>query len=84
MRPSATGCNDRHLELDAVREEDLEHYFNELRDHDRSVNTVARSMAAVRGCFAYVVEEGELSVDPERSTARGSTRANAAQAARRG
>lgn len=54
----------RHLELNDVREEDLEHYFNELRDQHRSLNTVARSMASIRGCFAYVVEEGQLSVDP--------------------
>jgi site-specific recombinase XerD len=56
--------DDRHLELAGVREEDLEHYFNELRDEKRSLNTIARNMAAVRGLFAYVVDEGHLEVDP--------------------
>ncbi len=43
-----------------MREEDLEHYFNELRDHKRSLNTVARNTASVRGLFAYLLDEGHL------------------------
>ncbi|HEY1761351.1 MAG TPA: tyrosine recombinase [Acidimicrobiales bacterium] len=56
--------DDHHLELSGVREEDLEHYFNELRDHKRSLNTVARNTASVRGFFAYLLDEGHLSLDP--------------------
>jgi site-specific recombinase XerD len=56
--------DDHHLTLTSVREEDLEHYFNELRDHKRSLNTVARNTAAVRGLFAYLVDEGHLPLDP--------------------
>jgi site-specific recombinase XerD len=56
--------DDHHLTLTKVREEDLEHYFNELRDHKRSLNTVARNTAAVRGLFAYLVDEGHLPLDP--------------------
>jgi integrase/recombinase XerD len=56
--------DDRHLELTGVQEEDLEHYFNELRDHKRSVNTVARTTAAARGFFAYSTDEGHLHIDP--------------------
>ncbi len=54
----------RSLALAAVREEDLEHYFNQLRDGHRSLNTVARTMASVRGYFSFIVEDGELSIDP--------------------
>ncbi len=53
-----------HLDLERVREEDLEHYFNELRDQKRSINTVARNTAAVRGLFAYLLDEGLLRIDP--------------------
>jgi integrase/recombinase XerD len=56
--------DDRHLELASVREEDLEHYFNALRDKKLALNTVARNMAAVRGLYAYVFDEGRLDVDP--------------------
>ena len=56
--------DDLHLELTGVREEDLEHYFNALRDRRLALNTVARNMAAVRGLFAYVTDEGYLPVDP--------------------
>ncbi|MGA7834573.1 MAG: tyrosine recombinase [Acidimicrobiales bacterium] len=56
--------DERGLVLTAVREDDLERYFNELRDQHRSLNTIARAMASVRGYFAYVVEDGGLSVDP--------------------
>jgi integrase/recombinase XerD len=56
--------DDHHLDIAKVREEDLEHYFNELRDHQRSLNTVARSTASVRGLFAYLVDEGQLPLDP--------------------
>jgi integrase/recombinase XerD len=56
--------NDRHLELAAVRDADLERYFNELRDEHRSLNTLARTTASVRGYFAYVVEDGALRLDP--------------------
>jgi site-specific recombinase XerD len=55
----------RHkLELDALREDDLEHYFNELRESKRASSTVARAVAAVRGFFAYLVDEAHLDVDP--------------------
>jgi integrase/recombinase XerD len=56
--------DDHHRTLSAVSEEDLEHYFNELRDHKRSLNTVARNTASVRGLFAYLVDEGQLPLDP--------------------
>jgi integrase/recombinase XerD len=55
---------DHHLELASVREEDLEHYFNEMRDRKRSLNTVARNTASVRGFFAYSLDEGRLHLDP--------------------
>ncbi len=54
----------KKLELDALREEDLEHYFNELRESKRASSTVARAVAAVRGFFAYLVDEAHLDVDP--------------------
>jgi site-specific recombinase XerD len=56
--------DDHHLDISSVSEEDLEHYFNELRDHQRSLNTVARATASVRGLFAYLVDEGQLHLDP--------------------
>ncbi len=56
--------DDHHLEFDAVKEPDLEHYFNALRDKKLALNTVARNMAAVRGLYAYAFDEGHLDIDP--------------------
>ena len=50
--------------IDALREDDLERYFNELRATKRASSTVARAVASVRGFFAYLVDEGYLEVDP--------------------
>lgn len=56
--------DERAITFARVTEADLEHYFNELRDQRRSLNTIARAMASARGFFAYFVDEGALSVDP--------------------
>ncbi len=45
------------------REEDLEIYFNGLRKN-RQATTVARTVASVRGFFAYLFDEGHLHSDP--------------------
>ena len=53
-----------NVALDAMREEDLERYFNDLRKTKRAPSTIARAVASVRGFFAYLVEEGHLVIDP--------------------
>ena len=53
-----------HLELDAVRESDLERYFNQLRRQKRAETSIARSVASIRGWFAFLVVEGYLTSDP--------------------
>jgi integrase/recombinase XerD len=52
------------LELDAVRERDLERYCNLLRRQQRAETSIARSVASIRGWFAYLVVEGHLASDP--------------------
>jgi integrase/recombinase XerD len=52
------------LELGAVREGDLERYFNQLRRQKRAETSIARSVASIRGWFAYLVVEGYLASDP--------------------
>ena len=54
----------RHLDETSVSEEDLERYFNGLRRVRRSSSTVARAVAAVRGWFAYLYDEGHVPLDP--------------------
>jgi site-specific recombinase XerD len=54
----------RHVEVTSVTEEDLERYFNTLRRQRRSSSTVARAVAAIRGWFAYLLDEGHLELDP--------------------
>jgi site-specific recombinase XerD len=54
----------RHLAVTSVTEEDLERYFNSLRRSQRSSSTVARAVAASRGWFAYLVDEGHVTIDP--------------------
>ena len=53
----------KKMEVGDLREEDLEVYFNGLR-RNRQANTVARTVASVRGFFAYLFDEGSLRVDP--------------------
>jgi integrase/recombinase XerD len=53
----------KKLTLARLREENLEWYFNGLRE-SRQASTVARSVASVRGFLAYLLDEGELKVDP--------------------
>jgi len=56
---------DQHdILLDALSESDLERFFNEARASKRASSTVARSVASVRGWFAYLVDEGHLVLDP--------------------
>ena len=56
---------DEHgIELTLLSEEDLERYFNEVRGAKRAPSTVARAVASVRGWFAYLVDEGYLTLDP--------------------
>jgi integrase/recombinase XerD len=54
---------DKKLSLGRLREENLEGYFNGLRS-TRQASTVARSVASVRGFLSYLLDEGELKVDP--------------------
>jgi integrase/recombinase XerD len=54
---------EKKLTLSRLREEHLEGYFNGLRT-TRQASTVARSVAAVRGFLSYLLDEGELTLDP--------------------
>jgi len=55
---------DAECRLDALRERDLERYFNQLRRQHRAETSIARSVASIRGWFAYLVIEGYLANDP--------------------
>lgn len=56
--------NDHELNVVTVREKDLEVFYSGLRTNLRSPNTVARSVASLRGWFRYLVEEGYVANDP--------------------
>ena len=53
----------KNMVLGDLTEEDLEIYFNGLRKN-RQATTVARTVASVRGFFAYLFDEGSLHSDP--------------------
>jgi len=59
-----TWMKSSELELDAVRENDLERYFNQLRRQKRAETSIARSVASIRGWFAFLVVEDCLPSDP--------------------
>ncbi len=59
-----TWLDERSLDPLQITASDLERYFNELRDTQRSASTVARAVAALRGWFAYLTEEGYRAEDP--------------------
>ena len=50
--------------IDALQERDLERYCNQLRRAKRAETTIARSVASIRGWFAFMVVEGHLANDP--------------------
>ena len=49
--------------LATVTGADLEAYLNELRD-TRAASSVARALSSLRGWWGFLIEEGQLSVDP--------------------
>jgi integrase/recombinase XerD len=51
-------------ELATLRDADLERYCNQLRRQKRAETSIARSVASIRGWFAYLVVEGYLASDP--------------------
>jgi integrase/recombinase XerD len=51
-------------DIHSVSERDLETYCNSLRKHDHAESSVARSVASLRGWFAFLVVEAYLDVDP--------------------
>ena len=51
-------------DLDQLSEHDLERYCNQLRRAKCAETTIARSVASIRGWFAYLVVEGHLGADP--------------------
>jgi integrase/recombinase XerD len=55
---------DANLDVDTLRESDLERYCNQLRRQKRAETSIARSVASIRGWFAYLVVEGLLASDP--------------------
>ncbi|MGC2168832.1 MAG: site-specific tyrosine recombinase XerD, partial [Acidimicrobiales bacterium] len=63
LRALGSWMTKKKMEVGDLREEDLEIYFNGLRKN-RQANTVARTVASVRGFFAYLYDEGSLRVDP--------------------
>ncbi|HEY5121362.1 MAG TPA: tyrosine-type recombinase/integrase, partial [Acidimicrobiales bacterium] len=49
--------------LSEVTSADLETYLNELRD-TRASSSVARTLSSLRGWWGFLVDEGQLGVDP--------------------
>ena len=64
LRRLATWIEDRGLTLASVSEGDLEGYCNALRRQHRAESSIARTVASIRGWFAYLVVEGHLTLDP--------------------
>ena len=59
-----TWMTSSEVELDEVREGDLERYFNQLRRQKRAETSIARAVASIRGWFAFLVVEDYLPSDP--------------------
>lgn len=57
-------ASDARLDVATLAERDLERYCNQLRRAHRAETTIARSIASIRGWFAYLVVEGHLAIDP--------------------
>jgi len=59
-----TWMKSAEVELDEIREGDLERYFNQLRRQKRAETSIARAVASIRGWFAFLVVEEYLPTDP--------------------
>ena len=57
-------ARERGTGLMALTESDLESYVNGLRRRRRAESSISRSLASIRGLFAFLVEEGHLAIDP--------------------
>ena len=82
LRRCWTWARERGATISDVSEEELERYFNEAATVALSASTVARAVAAARGFFAYLVDEGYLVTDPSGPTEGRSARTDASQASR--
>jgi integrase/recombinase XerD len=59
-----TWMSEHSKDVVSMTEADLELFSNELHQQSRSANSVARSIASLRGWFRFLVEEGYLKSDP--------------------
>jgi integrase/recombinase XerD len=59
-----TWMSEHSKDVVSITEADLELFSNELLQQSRSANSVARSIASLRGWFRFLVEEGYLKSDP--------------------
>jgi integrase/recombinase XerD len=59
-----TWMSEHSKDVVSITEADLELFSNELHQQSRSANSVARSIASLRGWFRFLVEEGYLKSDP--------------------
>ena len=53
-----------HLDVETLRERDLEQYCNALRRQKRAESSISRGVASIRGWFAYLLVEGYVELDP--------------------
>ncbi len=58
---------DRHTSLLAVTPEDIDAHLEGLRQRGRSPATIARSRSCLKGLYQFLVDEGELGLDPTTS-----------------
>ena len=54
----------QELRIDTVSESQFEAYVGHLRAGDRAESSVARAVSSLRGWFGFLVDEGELTLDP--------------------
>ena len=60
----ASWIDEQGLLLISVNEAVLEGYCNGLRRQHRAESSIARTVASIRGWFAYLVDEDQLTLDP--------------------
>jgi site-specific recombinase XerD len=48
----------------SASEKDVEDYFASLRKGDRAESSVARAVSSLRGWFGFMLDEGEITLDP--------------------
>ncbi|MBQ1274571.1 MAG: site-specific tyrosine recombinase XerD [Cellulosilyticum sp.] len=58
-----------NMQIDHLKEADIEGYLSYLKEHQKSAATVSRTLAAIRAFYQYLIKENQLEENPAKKIA---------------